>query len=92
MVSCHTAGIRTGEQADLVLLMMCGPHPCRETLVLKSPAAPCMGEDVHGNKYFEDSAQPAGPLLISVCTLMLLTYLHVPACCTASMLMLPGVF
>ncbi len=51
--------------------------PCRETLVLKSPAAPCMGEDVHGNKYFEDSAQPAGPLLSSVCTLLLLTFLHV---------------
>jgi NADH:ubiquinone oxidoreductase subunit len=67
MVSCHTAGICTGEQAELVRLMMYGPHPCRETLVLKSPAAPCMGEDVHGNKYFEDSAQPAGPLLSSVC-------------------------
>ena len=39
--------------------------------MLKSPDAPCMGEDVHGNKYFEDSAQPAGPLLSSVCTLLL---------------------
>ena len=22
--------------------------------MLKSPGAPCMGEDVHGNKYFEN--------------------------------------
>jgi NADH:ubiquinone oxidoreductase subunit len=65
--------------------------------VLKSPAAPCMGEDVHGNKYFEDSAQPAGPLLSHVCTLLLLTFLRVSCilqpsrcrCCLVTLTLLP---
>ena len=54
--------------------MPCIPHQCRETLVLKSPAATCMGEDVHGNKYFEDSAQPAGRLPI-LCVHVVAAYL-----------------
>ena len=65
--------------------------------MLKSPAATCMGEDVHGNKYFEDSAQPAGPLPI-LCVHVVAAYLparllhtatHRCRCCQSILMLLP---
>lgn len=60
------SGAITGTKLTLKQLMVGGgwrivhDGNLMETLVLKSPGTVCMGEDVHGNKYFEDSSLPSG--------------------------------